>query len=100
MAMLANYADLAHEEALDALDPLRHLMAVGLDTSIRDQGDNLTRHQDVLVPPQQAPVIDNTIKLHFPRPGDIPISLHLVVDASPGCGGVAWPAGMVNLFSY
>ncbi|KAF8609463.1 hypothetical protein BDV93DRAFT_550982 [Ceratobasidium sp. AG-I] len=70
----------ALDEQLDALDPLRHL---------RDDAD---LDQDVLVPPQIPTVTHQTIELSF-APLDLPVKL--VVDASPGCGGVAWPAGEV-----
>ncbi|KEP54097.1 putative methyltransferase [Rhizoctonia solani 123E] len=62
----------ALDEHLDALDPLRHL---------RD---------DLLIPPQAPTVVYQTIELSFP-PLDRPVKL--VVDAGPGCGGIAWPAG-------
>ncbi|KAL5641154.1 hypothetical protein ACGC1H_001590 [Rhizoctonia solani] len=64
----------ARDEHLDALDPLRHL---------RD---------DSLIPPQAPTVVYQTIELSFP-PLDRPVKL--VVDAGPGCGGIAWPAGEV-----
>lgn len=67
----------ALDEHLDALDPLRHLRD--------DTGD-------VLVPPQIPTVAHQTIELSFP-PLDNPVKL--VVDAGPGCGGIAWPAGEV-----
>ncbi|KAG9100431.1 hypothetical protein FS749_015374 [Ceratobasidium sp. UAMH 11750] len=69
--------EVALDEKLDALDPLRHL---------RDNADN------ELVPPQIPTVVNQTTELNFP-PLEHPVKL--VVDAGPGCGGVAWPAGEV-----
>lgn len=78
-------SELALEEQLDALDPLRHL-----------------RNDDELdiVPPQPPSILNQSLELAFPSSGvDVPdpISIRLVVDASPGCGGIAWPAGEVGL---
>lgn len=67
---------LALEEQLDAIDPLRHLR----------QHDELD-----LVPAQPPSVHNQTLELAFP-----PVSIRLLVDASPGCGGIAWPAGEVG----
>ncbi|KAG8700289.1 hypothetical protein FRC08_004784 [Ceratobasidium sp. 394] len=69
--------EVALDEKLDALDPLRHL---------RDNADS------ELVPPQIPTVVNQTTELNFP-PLEPPVKL--VVDAGPGCGGVAWPAGEV-----
>ncbi|CAE7230017.1 unnamed protein product [Rhizoctonia solani] len=68
--------EIALDEHLDALDPLRHL-----------RGDSL-------IPPQPPTVVHQTIELSFP-PLDRPVKL--VVDAGPGCGGIAWPAGEVQI---
>ena len=79
--------DLAREEQLDAADPLRHLR----DTDIAD-----------IVPPQPSSIHSQTLSLTFPpphaprQPATIPVTIHLAVDASPGCGGIAWPAGEVG----
>ncbi|KAI1792969.1 putative methyltransferase-domain-containing protein [Ganoderma leucocontextum] len=87
--------DLALQEKLDELDPLRHL---------REDADP----DEVHIIPVQAPSIHNQcIKLSFHTAPDIqddtdlpaPITINLAVDASPGCGGIAWPAGEV-LSSY
>ncbi|KZT13149.1 uncharacterized protein LAESUDRAFT_767687 [Laetiporus sulphureus 93-53] len=86
----------AHVEKLDALDPLRHLRNNDVDVDI--------------VPAQPPSIINQTTQLVFPTsrldlknshhaeadmrtPEDIVINLS--VDASPGCGGIAWPAGEV-----
>ena len=74
--------DLALEEKLDELDPLRHL-----------------REDDEVVPAQPPSVRDQVIELTYPTySGDVPnpIIIKLAVDASPGCGGIAWPAGEVR----
>ncbi|EPQ59520.1 hypothetical protein GLOTRDRAFT_55609, partial [Gloeophyllum trabeum ATCC 11539] len=76
------------EEQLDFQDPLRHL-----------------REDDEILPPQPPSVQNQTVKLSFPcGPADSSraedqIEIFLNVDASPGCGGLAWPAGEV-LASY
>jgi len=33
------------------------------------------------------------------HPFRTPISISLALDAAPGCGGIAWPAGQVNISS-
>ncbi|KAI0676805.1 putative methyltransferase-domain-containing protein [Trametes maxima] len=79
--------DLALEEKLDELDPLRHLREDGSD-------------DENLVPVQPPSVHNQTIQLAFPAAPDVaPVAIKLAVDASPGCGGIAWPAGEV-LASY
>ncbi len=82
-------SDLALEEKLDALDPLRHLR--------NDDGDE----RDIV--PIQPPSIHNqTLELTFPTAGSLnaegvfQVLIRLLVDASPGCGGIAWPAGEVG----
>ncbi|KAG8884987.1 hypothetical protein FRB99_004485, partial [Tulasnella sp. 403] len=66
------------DQAADETDPffqLRH-------------GDDA---QDIL--PRQAPSIHNQlIDLSF-GPRESPIDIKLSVNAGPGCGGIAWPAG-------
>lgn len=82
--------DLVLEEQLDALDPLRHL---------RDDDDGLL--EDVL-PAQPPSVREQVVELNFTSAvSGVPdsIVITLAVDASPGCGGIAWPAGEV-LASY
>lgn len=83
--------DLDEQERLDAEDPLRHLRIAHTDQS-----------DSVLIPVQPPTVHKQTVTLsyltHLDRPDDL--SLHtldiaLTVDASPGCGGIAWPAGEV-----
>ncbi|KAI0751302.1 putative methyltransferase-domain-containing protein [Daedaleopsis nitida] len=94
--------DLALEEKLDELDPLRHLRDDGSD------GD-ASAH---IVPAQPPSIRDQTIELSFHASADtnvdtsgttvsapVSVTIKLAVDASPGCGGIAWPAGEV-LASY
>lgn len=77
------------DEALDALDPLRHLRG---DESLADDGDSQS-----IVPIQPRSTSNELIRLSFPDRGCSTI-IHVVlkVDASPGCGGIAWPAGEVR----
>ncbi|KAG6831886.1 hypothetical protein H0H92_007003 [Tricholoma furcatifolium] len=84
--------NLAVDEALDALDPLRHLM--------HQEGDDDDEPKSLL-PKQRHSVQDETLHLSFfsPQRPQLPIEIALAVDASPGCGGIAWPAGEV-LSSY
>lgn len=72
----------AEEEALDIRDPLRHL-----------------RDDYAVVPVQPPSVLNQNIQLSFPRSRE-PLVVQLFVDASPGCGGVAWPAGEVRVISF
>lgn len=76
--------EIALDEALDALDPLRHLRS---DDSLGDDGDS----QDI-VPVQPQSTYNELIRLSFSG-----IHVELKVDASPGCGGIAWPAGEVRV---
>ena len=83
------------DEALDALDPLRHLRR---DESLGDvDGDS-----QCIVPAQPRSTHNQLIHLSFPDPGHgysraTAVHIMLNVDASPGCGGVAWPAGEVGI---
>lgn len=74
---------LAEDERLDELDPLRHLR--------QDDIDDLN-HDVALVPVQPPSILGET---HTHRFSDNFI-IDLLVDASPGCGGLAWPAGSVS----
>lgn len=74
--------ELEIDEQLDALDPLRHLR-------IHDELD--------LVPAQPPSIRNQTLQLSFPSAHvPDPVQISLLVDASPGCGGIAWPAGEVR----
>jgi hypothetical protein len=90
-----NFAnELALEEALDALDPLRHFRYDDNDIQGHDPCDVS------VLPMQPQSAIKQITNLSFG--GHISgeyreqLSIKLAVDASPGCGGVAWPAGQVN----
>ncbi|KAG6897221.1 hypothetical protein C0992_003419 [Termitomyces sp. T32_za158] len=84
--------DLELDEALDEIDPLRHLM---------HQSDDDDDEPKVLVPKQLHSVQGETLHLSFTslQHPHIKTEIALAVDASPGCGGIAWPAGEV-LSSY
>lgn len=79
------------DEQLDAIDPLRHLR----------NDDGLDGEK--LIPAQVPSILNQTTTLSFPsNDGNTPnpISIQLFVDASPGCGGIAWPAGEVYLTTH
>jgi hypothetical protein len=100
--------DLALEEWLDGLDPLRHLMHDGeLEGIISSEG--LTRASATMselltmLPQQSHSVQDGLLELSFSHEWEgvpMPISISLFVDASPGCGGLVWPAGQVLLHHF
>ncbi|EIM88167.1 uncharacterized protein STEHIDRAFT_95156 [Stereum hirsutum FP-91666 SS1] len=91
---------LSEEEALDLADPLRHLRG-----SDHPHSQSKSSSDDATFLPEQPHSIQNeTISLSFPAGSgktisngepSRPISIKLAVDASPGCGGIAWPAGEV-----
>jgi len=94
--------DIALDEHLDyKLDPLRHLMndhelegiisVEGLSRASSSRSELL----DVL-PQQSHSIRDGILKLSFLNDPNNPLSISLAVDASPGCGGLAWPAGQVR----
>ncbi|KIJ70428.1 hypothetical protein HYDPIDRAFT_78259 [Hydnomerulius pinastri MD-312] len=84
--------EIALDEALDALDPLRHLRN---GDDLNDQDDNSQN----IVPIQPRSILNEMIRLSFPdhhaNACSAAIQIFLKVDASPGCGGIAWPAGEV-----
>ena len=87
--------DLALEEKLDELDPLRHL---------REDAESDEDGSARIVPVQPPSIRNQSIQLSFDTSPailpdtDVParINIKLAVDASPGCGGIAWPAGEVR----
>ncbi|KAF5320714.1 hypothetical protein D9619_001039 [Psilocybe cf. subviscida] len=99
--------DIALEERLDTHDPLRHLMddeeldgVISADGLARASG-SLSELLNVL-PQQSHSTQDGLLKLSFAHEWSSipnPLSISLVVDAAPGCGGLAWPAGQI-LASY
>jgi len=85
--------EIALDEVLDMIDPLRHL---------RNQDDLDDREARHVVPIQPRSIQNERIQLTFPNraPKDYcspSIQITLKVDASPGCGGIAWPAGEVRV---
>jgi len=73
------------EEELDFADPLRHLRKT--DES-----------QSEILPSQPVSVQNQIVQLSFTCGSpEEQIQILLKVDASPGCGGLAWPAGEVRL---
>lgn len=80
--------DLALEERLDDLDPLRHF---------REDAGSDEDSAGTIVPVQPPSVRNQTIQLEFTTTPDVGrVAIKLAVDASPGCGGIAWPAGEVS----
>jgi hypothetical protein len=86
--------NIARDEELDILNPLRHLMEQHEDNDI----DRSTLLLSVL--PPQLPSVQNEVhQLSFVNhsdPSQPPVTIALSVNASPGCGGIAWPAGQVS----
>lgn len=78
--------DLALEEVLDALDPLRHYF-------------HPSNAEDI-IPLQPSSAIQQIRELSFGHNTCPVVSISLAVDASPGCGGIAWPAGQVNTHNF
>ena len=80
--------NLEREELLDFQDPLRHLRSSDAD--------------GVLVPVQLPSILNQRTDLLIPGlcPGDPGITVKLALDASPGCGGIAWPAGEASSLFY
>ena len=93
--------DIALEERLDFQDPLRHLMHDDLQGIISTHGLARPASELLNVLPQQYHSVENDVlKLSFLHQWENlpnPLSITLHVDASPGCGGLAWPAGQVQL---
>ena len=79
--------NIEREEFLDKQDPLRHFRSSDPD--------------GVLVPPQPPSILNERTDLLIPgiSPGDPGITVKLALDASPGCGGIAWPAGEASHLS-
>ena len=79
--------NIEREEFLDHQDPLRHF--------------RFTDPDDVLIPAQPPSIRNQRTDLLIPgiNPGDPGITVQLALDASPGCGGIAWPAGEASCLS-
>ena len=88
---------LAQEELLDAQNPLRHLMHADVDIVTDDELPGSKDYLSVL-PQQSLSIKDKVLLLSFQRNvrDQCLISISLFMDASPGCGGIAWPAGQVR----
>jgi protein N-lysine methyltransferase METTL21A len=84
--------ELAKEELLDAQHPLRHLMHADVD---ENEGSHLTPDYLSVLPRQSHSIKDAILSLEFNDIKEPSISISLYMDASPGCGGIAWPAGQV-----
>ncbi|KAM6495633.1 putative methyltransferase domain containing protein [Amanita muscaria] len=93
--------ELALEELLDAQDPLRHLMHANSMKNDNEDDVNITGmppSEDYLsiLSKQSHSVKDEILSLEFKCSKDQEsISISLYIDASPGCGGIAWPAGQI-----
>jgi len=82
-----------NENALEDVEvPLRHFFSPS-ELGNQDNSDNM------LLPVPAPSIRDQTIQINFEAPLHRTITLSLSVDAGPGCGGIAWPAGQV-LASY
>ena len=86
--LMSEQANLEREEFLDDQDPLRHLRSPDAD--------------DVLVPVQPPSILSQRTDLLIPAldPGHPGITVKLALDAAPGCGGIAWPAGEASSLFY
>jgi len=91
--------EIARDEQLDIINPLRHLMEQS-DDDIDIDPDTPEPSKLLPVLPRQSHSVQNEIHdLSFVNDHDasqLPITITLFVDASPGCGGIAWPAGQVR----
>ncbi|KAK7470962.1 Protein-lysine N-methyltransferase efm6 [Stygiomarasmius scandens] len=97
-AQLPDQAE-ADEERLDLIDPLRHLRMVNGQENVGT--DNLASSELSSLPDIDQEYSENnrTLKLNFLGKQQNTISVTIAVDASPGCGGIVWPAGQI-LSSY
>ncbi|TFK43256.1 putative methyltransferase-domain-containing protein [Crucibulum laeve] len=97
-----NPTALANEEALDGTNPLRHLMEDQQPEPLPTNAPSSRYELLSALPKQSYTVEDGILQLTFQHGHPTikqPILATLTVDASPGCGGVAWPAGQI-LASY
>lgn len=81
ISLMSERENLEREELLDHQDPLRHLRSSEAD--------------GVLIPAQLPSILDQrtNILISSINPGDPGITVKLALNAAPGCGGIAWPAG-------
>lgn len=85
--------DFQLEEKLDDIDPLRHLRYIEEPSA------------DDILPSQLPSVIGEIVQISiYSRRDGLDssklVNIQLALDASPGCGGVAWPAGEVSRGRY
>lgn len=97
--------EIALDEYLDYKDPLRHLMndhePEGIISAEGLLRDSSSRSELLDALPQQSHSIqDGILELSFINDLHNPLSISLAVDASPGCGGLAWPAGQVHYLPF
>lgn len=95
---------IARDEQLDIQDPLRHYMQGPDDTGETNPGESHELSSELLsvLPRQSHSVQDEILKLSFLNSEDDlqpPVTITLAMDAAPGCGGIAWPAGQVRIKS-
>jgi len=97
-------SDIARDEELDILNPLRHLMEQPEETDSVPSNGSEPEFKVLSVLPRQPHSIQNEIhELSFVNNCDTShprITVMLSVDASPGCGGIAWPAGRVCISDH
>ncbi|KAL7415569.1 hypothetical protein BDY24DRAFT_381549 [Mrakia frigida] len=78
------------------LDPLRMFFSHSSASSSKEDVSNLALLPAALdlsiLPPQIQTVLHQTTAIPFPG---LDRDLRLSIDASPGCGGVVWPAGEI-----
>ncbi|THV05435.1 S-adenosyl-L-methionine-dependent methyltransferase [Dendrothele bispora CBS 962.96] len=90
------------EERLDIIDPLRHLRMVNGQENTGTE-DLASSELLAVLPDQKYSIHNKTLQLTYLQEqnndSSEAISVTLTVDASPGCGGVVWPAGQI-LSSY
>ena len=79
-------------ELLDVIDPLHHLASTDDPDLLPAQPPSL-RDQIIQITIKLPPLDVNSLNADDSQRT---ISLSLAVDASPGCGGIAWPAGEVR----
>ena len=90
--VVRKHSPIMQEDTLDAVDSLQHLFS--------------PNDSDDLQPPAPSLCLgDQVVKIKFAAPiqqaeeSYRTITLSLLVDPSPGCGGIAWPAGEVGSYA-
>lgn len=79
---------------------LRLALATLIPESVSDGDESAPSHDDGdeadVLPDQPESTVRQTVAFGADQGYDfLPRPLRLVVDAAPGCGGVAWPAALV-----